>query len=91
MRIVRPATGSPEAHRAMLEAGFPAGSEPTWAYSYRAFWDPFQRILREEIEKVALGAADSGPELIESVRSILGPQLKNAEDAAVLRLRHRRE
>ena len=41
---------SPEAHQALLDAGFPAGSEPTWAYSYRAFWDPFQRILREEID-----------------------------------------
>ena len=38
------------AHQALLDAGFPAGSEPTWAYSYRAFWDPFQRILREEID-----------------------------------------
>ena len=44
------ATGSPEAHQAMLDAGFPAGSEPTWAYSYRGFWDPIQRILREEID-----------------------------------------
>jgi hypothetical protein len=44
------ATGSPQAHQAMLDAGFPAGSEPTWAYSYRNFWDPFQRILREEID-----------------------------------------
>ena len=44
------ATGSAEAHQAMLDAGFPAGSEPTWAYSYRYFWDPFQRILREEID-----------------------------------------
>src|SRR4051795_8315403 len=44
------ATGSAESHQAMLDAGFPAGSEPTWAYSYRNFWDPFQRILREEID-----------------------------------------
>ena len=44
------ATGSEQAHQALLDAGFPAGSEPTWAYSYRAFWDPFQRILREEID-----------------------------------------
>jgi len=44
------ATGSPEAHQALLDARFPAGSEPTWAYSYRGFWDPFQRILREEID-----------------------------------------
>ena len=44
------ATGSPEAHEALLNAGFPAGSEPTWAYSYRFFWDPFQRTLREEMD-----------------------------------------
>jgi hypothetical protein len=44
------ATGSVESHQAMLDAGFPAGSEPTWAYSHRNFWDPFQRILREEID-----------------------------------------
>src|SRR4051794_36488293 len=44
------ATGSPEAHRALLDAGFPSGSETTWAYSYQTFWDPFQRILREEID-----------------------------------------
>ena len=44
------ATGSHDAHQALLDAGFPAGSEPTWAYSYRGFWDPFQRILREEID-----------------------------------------
>jgi Tannase and feruloyl esterase len=44
------ATGSPDAHQAMLEAGFPAGSEPTWAYSYRFFWDPLQRTLREEMD-----------------------------------------
>jgi hypothetical protein len=44
------ATGSPQAHEALLHAGFPAGSEPTWAYSYRFFWDPFQRTLREEMD-----------------------------------------
>ena len=44
------ATGSPTAHQALLDEGFPAGSEPTWAYSYRAFWDPIQRFLREELD-----------------------------------------
>jgi hypothetical protein len=43
-------TGSSEAHEALLNAGFPAGSEPTWAYSYRFFWDPLQRTLREEMD-----------------------------------------
>ena len=54
------ATGSPEAHQAMLDAGFPAGSEPTWAYSLRAFWDPFQRILREEVDPTYDGATLAG-------------------------------
>jgi hypothetical protein len=44
------ATGSIEAHQAVLDAGFPSGSEPTWGYSHRAFWDPIQRILREEMD-----------------------------------------
>ena len=44
------ANGSPASHQALLDAGFPAGSEPTWEYSYRAFWDHFQRILREELD-----------------------------------------
>ena len=44
------ATGSQAAHQALLDAGFPSGSEPTWEYSYRAFWDNFQRILREEVD-----------------------------------------
>ena len=54
------ATGSPEAHQALLNAGFPAGSEPTWAYSYRSFWDPIQRILREEIDPGYDGDALAG-------------------------------
>ena len=54
------ATGSAEAHQVMLDAGFPAGSEPTWAYSYRNFWDPFQRILREEIDPTYDGARLAG-------------------------------
>jgi hypothetical protein len=54
------ATGSQQAHQALLDAGFPAGSEPTWAYSYRAFWDPFQRILREEIDPTYDGVKLAG-------------------------------
>jgi hypothetical protein len=44
----------------MLDAGFPPGSEQTWAYSYRGFWDPFQRILREEIDPTYDGDALAG-------------------------------
>ena len=44
------ANGSRTGHQALLDAGFPSGSEPIWEYSYRAFWDNFQRILREELD-----------------------------------------
>ena len=37
-----------------------AGSEPTWAYSYRAFWDPIQRILREELDPTYDGDTQAG-------------------------------
>lgn len=44
------ATGSPVAHQALVDAGFPSGSEPTWEFSHRFFWDGIQRILREELD-----------------------------------------
>ncbi len=49
------ATRSSEAHQALLDAGFPSGSEPIWEYSYRAFCDNFQRILREELDPAYYG------------------------------------
>jgi hypothetical protein len=67
------ATGSPEAHQALLNAGFPAGSEPTWAYSYRSFWDPIQRILREEIDPGYDGDALAGYPLAPQARSPATP------------------
>jgi hypothetical protein len=54
------ANGSPEARQALLDAGFPNGSEPTWEYSYRAFWDNFQRILREELDPTYDGDTFAG-------------------------------
>ncbi|MBA3797802.1 MAG: tannase/feruloyl esterase family alpha/beta hydrolase [Geodermatophilaceae bacterium] len=54
------ATGSPAAQQAILDAGIPAGSEPTWAYSYRAFWDPIQRFLREELDPSYDGDTQAG-------------------------------
>jgi len=53
-------TGSPAAQQAILDAGIPAGSEPTWAYSYRAFWDPIQRFLREELDPSYDGDTQAG-------------------------------
>jgi hypothetical protein len=54
------ASASPSAHQALLNAGFPSGSEPTWEYSYRAFWDNFQRILREELDPTYDGDVVAG-------------------------------
>lgn len=52
--------GSEEAHQVLLDAGFPAGSEPTWEFSYRAFWDPLQRTLREELDPTYDGDTQAG-------------------------------
>ncbi len=60
------ANGSQEAHQALLDAGFPSGSEPTWEYSYRAFWDNFQRILREELDPTYDGDTLAGHPLCAS-------------------------
>jgi hypothetical protein len=54
------ADGSPAAHQALLDAGFPSGSEPIWEFSYRSFWDPFQRILREEVDPSCDGDVIAG-------------------------------
>lgn len=53
-------SGSAEAHQAILDAGFPSGSEPTWAFTYRSFWDPFQRTLREELDPTFDGDTEGG-------------------------------
>jgi hypothetical protein len=52
--------GSAEAHQALLAAGFPAGSEPIWEFSYRNFWDPLQRVMREEIDPTFDGDTQAG-------------------------------
>jgi hypothetical protein len=52
--------GSQEAHQALLDAGFPAGSEATWEFTYRSFWDPIQRILREELDPSFDGDTQAG-------------------------------
>jgi hypothetical protein len=54
------ATASAAAHQALLDAGIPSGSEPTWEYSYRAFWDPIQRFLREELDPSYDGDTQAG-------------------------------
>lgn len=54
------ATGSEEAHRAMIEAGFSPGSEFLWAYHYAYYWDLTQRIYREEVDPAYDGALEAG-------------------------------
>jgi Tannase and feruloyl esterase len=54
------AAGSEAAHQALLDAGFPAGSEPLWGFTYRSFWDPLQRILREELDPTFDGDTQAG-------------------------------
>jgi hypothetical protein len=55
------ATASQAAHQALMDAGFPSGSEPLWSFTYRNFWDPIQRILREELDPTYDGDLEAGP------------------------------
>lgn len=48
------------AHRRIVEAGFPAGSEFLWPYHYAYYWDLTQRIYREELDPRFDGAIEAG-------------------------------
>ncbi|MGW2119571.1 3-hydroxybutyrate oligomer hydrolase family protein, partial [Streptomyces zhihengii] len=52
--------GAADAHREMLDAGFPAGSEFLWPYHHQYYWDLTQRIYREELDPGFDGAAEAG-------------------------------
>jgi hypothetical protein len=52
--------GDPAGHDAMLQAGFAPGSEPTWDFHYRVYWDLTQRIYREEFDPDYDGALEAG-------------------------------
>ncbi|GHJ42461.1 3-hydroxybutyrate oligomer hydrolase family protein [Streptomyces sp. TS71-3] len=57
------AAGGPDAagaHRAMLAAGFPAGSEFLWPFYYQTYWDLTQRTYREELDPGYDGAQQAG-------------------------------
>jgi hypothetical protein len=56
----RYAAGDVAAHADMLAAGYPAGSEPLWSFHYANFWDPIQRIFREEFDPDFDGDLDAG-------------------------------
>ena len=54
------ATGDEQAHRAMIDAGFPRGSEFLWDYHYGVYWDLTQRIYREEFDPDYDGPLSAG-------------------------------
>ncbi|MFI0453906.1 tannase/feruloyl esterase family alpha/beta hydrolase [Actinomadura sp. 6N118] len=44
------ATGDTSAHAALLAAGYPAGSEPAWPFSFQNLWGPLQHQVRAELD-----------------------------------------
>ncbi|GGB71379.1 D-(-)-3-hydroxybutyrate oligomer hydrolase [Knoellia flava] len=54
------ATGSPEAHAAMIAAGFAPGSEFLWPFHHQVYWDLTQRIYREEFDPTFDGDTKAG-------------------------------
>ena len=54
------ATGSTDAHAAMINAGFAAGSEMIWDHHYAVYWDLTQRTYREEFDPAYDGAVTGG-------------------------------
>jgi len=56
----RYAAGDPAAHDEMIRAGYAPGSEPTWDFHYRVYWDLTQRIYREEFDPDYDGPLEAG-------------------------------
>jgi hypothetical protein len=54
------ATGSTDAHAAMINAGFAPGSEMIWDHHYAVYWDLTQRTYREEFDPSYDGAVTGG-------------------------------
>lgn len=52
--------GAARAHRKILAAGFPAGSEFLWPYHHRTYWDLTQRVYREEFDPGFDGPTEAG-------------------------------
>jgi hypothetical protein len=52
--------GDEAAHKAMLDAGWPAGSEFLWEYHYGVYWDLTQRTYREEFDPEYDGGLAAG-------------------------------
>jgi hypothetical protein len=60
------ATGSEDAHDAMVAAGFEPGSEFLWPFHHTYYWDLTQRIYREEFDPAYDGDLDAGIPYCES-------------------------
>jgi hypothetical protein len=54
------AAGSPQAHDAMLAAGYAPGSEFLWPFHNQVYWDLTQRTYREEFDPSFDGDLDAG-------------------------------
>ncbi|MEU9011919.1 prolyl oligopeptidase family serine peptidase [Streptomyces sp. NPDC048479] len=52
--------GADGAHRAMLAAGYPEGSEFLWPFHHQYYWDLTQRIYREELDPGYDGQTEAG-------------------------------
>ncbi|MEU1281393.1 tannase/feruloyl esterase family alpha/beta hydrolase [Streptomyces sp. NPDC005805] len=52
--------GAPRAHRELVRAGYPAGSEFLWPYHHQYYWDLTQRIYREELDPGFDGPLEGG-------------------------------
>jgi hypothetical protein len=52
--------GAAQAHREMVAAGYPAGSEFLWPFHHQYYWDLTQRIYREEVDPAFDGATQAG-------------------------------
>lgn len=63
------ADGDPAAHAALLTAGYPAGSEPAWAFSFRSLWTPLLHQVRTELDPAYTGE-DSAYDLSARPRSV---------------------
>ncbi len=60
------ATGDKAAHQAMIDAGFPEGSEFSWDYHYGVYWDLTQRLYREELDPEYDGDTQAGTPFCQS-------------------------
>lgn len=59
-------TGDKAAHEAMIDAGFPAGSEYLWDFYYTHLWDYTQRLLRKEVDPSWDGGPQAGHPFCQS-------------------------